>query len=54
MKRGEETVAILLQRDQQILIQPMDKVRQRKRLNLATGGSSKFDSVDNGKGMNGS
>jgi hypothetical protein len=51
---GRGDVAILLQRDQQILIQPMDKVRQRKRRNLATGGSSKFDSVDNGKGMNGS
>src|SRR5262249_51967365 len=37
---GRGDVAILLQRDQQILIQPMDKVRQRKRRNLATGGSA--------------
>ena len=34
---GRGDVAILLQRDQQILIHPMDKVRQRKRRNLATG-----------------
>jgi len=49
MKRGRGDVAILLQRDQQILIQSLDKVRQREASQSCYRGSSKFDSIDNGR-----
>ena len=46
---GRGDVAVLLQRDQQILIQPLDKVRQREASQSCYSGSSKFDSIDNGR-----